>query len=692
MAATALIKLTQGPNTDLGGIAVLGTLWDGVVVVTNSDNTDVVAWSIYLRDAPPGSSLSPGLLASALNNTPMATFSVDVAGSYRVELIVTGPGGTTDADIRVFGVPFCAGRGLLAPPYQKLPDPLPLLGSGLPGEKPDELNFGGQTRGWMGGADPACRLLHQLIGEVNGIEAVPDYSLANDEDVLAVSKFEYLEPVAVVAVDTSSAWVVASNAYTAGTSGFYPGAAEFAPFLNTGILGVSTSDDTEVFFDGTFDGTDVWLVGGSMATSDGHIRKLTTGIPPTFSSPYVLDPGSSNLTTAIAYGASYLWVVGAWDVWRVDPSVPGGPYTNVVHSHDYVDVIVDETVAHYGDGNARVWVCSESSGLVQRIELATPGVDATVPIPDGAPRALSVGAGFVWAVGNDTSTSAATLYRIAPDPASLNAQSTSIDASDPGSLVLDVVYDSVCGRLFVYLAQAGSDYPLLLRVHPTTYVVEDSVVVTSSVATLGVPLRLCAAGGYVWVPVANPVVGVPGGLVFRVKATDFADVEQVSNPRDLLWSAGSATLLGDVTGVATATVVERVRGVNVSPAIPLAGQSLWYNGATSRWEPKAPRAHDIGAAEQNVNTTPYAGAATTRVFRVGTSVGAITLNLATPTGAGDNFFVTIIDVDGDADSNAITINPPSGHTISGEATATIARSYGSITLYKSSTSTDWSIV
>jgi hypothetical protein len=53
-----------------------------------------------------------------------------------------------DIDIRNFGVPNA--RGIIIPPFQELPEPLPILGSGKAGEKPDEQNYGGQARGWTG--------------------------------------------------------------------------------------------------------------------------------------------------------------------------------------------------------------------------------------------------------------------------------------------------------------------------------------------------------------------------------------------------------------------------------------------------------------------------------------------------------------------------------------------------------------
>jgi hypothetical protein len=151
MAVTALIVFEQNSITGPAGRAYEGTVADGVVLVANDDNTNVASWRVTLLDVPPDSALVPGVLASADSGTPAASFTPDVAGSYRIYLEVFDAisfGGTTDKDIRNFGIRNA--RGFIVPPYQKLPDPLPVLGSGQPGEKPDEQNYGGQTRGWSG--------------------------------------------------------------------------------------------------------------------------------------------------------------------------------------------------------------------------------------------------------------------------------------------------------------------------------------------------------------------------------------------------------------------------------------------------------------------------------------------------------------------------------------------------------------
>jgi len=148
MTAVALILTTQGPNTDVAGVAVIGTLTDGVVTITNGDNTDMASWSIELLDAPIGSALVPVVLAAAATATPSATFNPDVPGTYRISLDTIGTSGETSKDVRCFGVRNV--RGYIPPPYQMDPEPLPLPYTGDPTAKPDEQNYNAQGLGWKG--------------------------------------------------------------------------------------------------------------------------------------------------------------------------------------------------------------------------------------------------------------------------------------------------------------------------------------------------------------------------------------------------------------------------------------------------------------------------------------------------------------------------------------------------------------
>lgn len=164
---TALIIFDQtGPGP--AGEALEGTLAGGAVTVTNNDNTGVVSWTITLLDAPPNSTTypsTPTVLGSAVSGTPSANFTPDVAGSYRIQLEVVDGGLVSDIDIRNFGVR--NGRNIIIPPYQQVPPPRPLTG---PLAKPDEQNYGGQSRGWAG--DGASGQLQEFMTTYDDIPRV----------------------------------------------------------------------------------------------------------------------------------------------------------------------------------------------------------------------------------------------------------------------------------------------------------------------------------------------------------------------------------------------------------------------------------------------------------------------------------------------------------------------------------------
>jgi hypothetical protein len=161
--ATALLKITQGATTDNAGRAVKGALGTNVVF-SNGDDTGVVSWKYELLDVPPASAIVPFTQGPGA----VATFGMgvpDAVGSYRVRLTVLDAAGNADVDIRNFTVP-TASRGWLIPPYQGFPAQLPLSGIG---SKPDELNFGGQAKGWHGDNNAARKLLYQILVQIDSL-------------------------------------------------------------------------------------------------------------------------------------------------------------------------------------------------------------------------------------------------------------------------------------------------------------------------------------------------------------------------------------------------------------------------------------------------------------------------------------------------------------------------------------------
>lgn len=174
MALNALLKFTQGATVGPDGEA-LEVSGGSQVTVGAANTTDMSFWSIELLYAPPGSGMevplgTPSLVASGTDLDSVEyqfTPPVNVPGCYRFRLKFTAANGVTNTDIRNVGV--AHSNGLIPPPVQDLPLSLPLEG---PGAKPNELNFGGNAYGWVGGNGD--KLLHdaiKMIGSASG--AVP---------------------------------------------------------------------------------------------------------------------------------------------------------------------------------------------------------------------------------------------------------------------------------------------------------------------------------------------------------------------------------------------------------------------------------------------------------------------------------------------------------------------------------------
>lgn len=243
MAATALLKFSQGPLVGADGRALKGVIGTPVMV-QNSVNTDVASWQIDLVYVDPASAVVPAT-PYAFNdngNTPTATFTPDVRGSYRFVLKVWGApgrvGNPTSVDIRIFAVPEI--NGFVVPAAQLWPRPLPPIGSGDPTAKPSEFNFDGQGFGWAGdGADDG--LLNSLVRRVDSLtsatsvqEAVP--VLSNGQTLFTLSRPTTSDSTVVMYINGSKA--VYGSDYTAnGTTVTY-----------TGPLSLVTTDIVEFWY------------------------------------------------------------------------------------------------------------------------------------------------------------------------------------------------------------------------------------------------------------------------------------------------------------------------------------------------------------------------------------------------------------------------------------------------------------
>jgi hypothetical protein len=153
MSANALLKFSQGLVIGGDGEALIGVV-GAPVTVFNVDNAGVRSWQVDLAFADEGSSyvVQEAYASSDNSSTPTATFNPDHTGSYRWVLkvwdVLDRVGNPTDVDIRVFSIREL--NGMIVPPSQIFPLPLPDPRTGAVGAKPNELNFAGSLDGWAG--------------------------------------------------------------------------------------------------------------------------------------------------------------------------------------------------------------------------------------------------------------------------------------------------------------------------------------------------------------------------------------------------------------------------------------------------------------------------------------------------------------------------------------------------------------
>lgn len=204
MAAVASIKFTQGATTDTAGRAVKGSLTGGGVTVSNGDNTDVVQWKYELLYVPPGSSVV--LATQGPGATTTFSFAQpDVPGSYRIRLTVYDGDNDEDVDIRNFCVPFQ--NGLLIPPFQENPLPLPF------GQKPNEMNLGGQAFGWLGTDSTTNPLIYKALQQL-------DLMSGGGVQILTAQTAD-VSSTDILPVDSTGVFLVSTviNVTTAGSAG-----------------------------------------------------------------------------------------------------------------------------------------------------------------------------------------------------------------------------------------------------------------------------------------------------------------------------------------------------------------------------------------------------------------------------------------------------------------------------------------
>lgn len=173
MAVAAAVRFVQGLNIGAPAQALFGTLVDGVVTVSNGNDTGVVRWVFEVLDVPPGSAVPTGVVQDGGIST--WTFTPDIRGGYLVQLTVYAAGDSAQArDARTFGVKLASGRFI--------PSFCPRTQVG-----DDVVNFAGQLRGWSPYLEEWLLFLDNLAGAITyGLDLDPLSSNGN-QIVVALS-------------------------------------------------------------------------------------------------------------------------------------------------------------------------------------------------------------------------------------------------------------------------------------------------------------------------------------------------------------------------------------------------------------------------------------------------------------------------------------------------------------------------
>jgi hypothetical protein len=298
MAATALLRFTQGLTIGANGQALKGVIGTAVMVL-NSDDTDVASWQIDLVYVDPASALVP-VTPYAFNDNgsvATATFTPDVRGSYRLVLKVWAlpgrVGDPTDTDIRVFAVPEI--NGFVVPPAQLWPRPLPPLASGEPGARASEFNFGGQADGWAGDGS-SDGLLNELIRRVDNLTSATSVQevlsvLTNGQTAFTLSRPTTSDSTVVLYVNGVKQTY--GTDYTVGGS-------------NLTYLGTTPSLVTT-------DVVEVWFIVGSQLVGNNSTRQETVPVTVNGQTAFTLSEATTSNTTVemflnsakMQYGTDY---------------------------------------------------------------------------------------------------------------------------------------------------------------------------------------------------------------------------------------------------------------------------------------------------------------------------------------------------------------------------------------------------
>jgi len=574
--AISLIKFTQGTNTDAAGHALLGTIAGGPVTVENGgDNTNTLSWRIELLYAPPESGMPTGVVASNANDAnPTFAFTPDATGCYRFRLTVwTGVSysGTQNVDIRNFAVPLS--EKIVQPPYQTHPPTLPIQGSGYPGEKPDELNFGGQPYGWAGDDDPTRKLLHQQLAELNELVArVP--AVTNDAILAAVSNIQMSVPLKMNFDDAGNIWVGDGNLLdnTDPTNGVISGPTIPSPTLSRAWTYPQVSDAHQRTIAAVYSPVTDTIFAVRYIGQGTHIHELTKTSPITEVRPPV-DLLTTSDARNIITGGGYLWVASLNQVWRVNPStyytggidvVADGSSTTPAGYNDGALLFIEDTI--FGDGFGRFFYTTASDGGIHRFHSDTLVHEASFTMPDTpayevAPPAYDPTKGRIGVVYDGSSTG---INFVTFDADTLGDNLRSIDLSSYGQQYFSVAYEPVSDTYWIYAYNLANQNGAIIRVQDTgsalVYVDTLDLGVTASDYYPPYYPQLTTYDGYVWVVCLEKLYASTRAYRFLRIDPQTDVVFQIPINSRTYWRA--PTLRGDVEGSLDNAVVTRIRGVD----------------------------------------------------------------------------------------------------------------------------------
>jgi len=198
---SASIMFQQGDNTNGAGYALMGTVGTEVVV-SNGDNSHIVAWTFEVLDVGAGSAIAQGVVQSG--TSPTWSFIPDAAGGELIRLTVQDDEGNLYVDERVFGV--LETNGLFIPPFMANSSSLNFI-----------IGAVENTKGWS----PFVNAWLELI-EAGATPTVTPILRINETS--GISSIVVSGPVQYIGIDTSSLSI-----HKPGTDGVGPSVHYFLP-------------------------------------------------------------------------------------------------------------------------------------------------------------------------------------------------------------------------------------------------------------------------------------------------------------------------------------------------------------------------------------------------------------------------------------------------------------------------------